>query len=41
MLGHHFYAMGQAAATAAHIVILQGLAVQDVPYQRLKHRLSG
>jgi hypothetical protein len=34
-----FMILGQSAATAAHFAIEQGVAVQDIPYDRLRARL--
>jgi hypothetical protein len=35
-----FFALGQAAGAAAAIAVAEGLAVQDVPYEKLKRDLT-
>ncbi len=35
-----FFALGQAAGTAASIAVSRGVAVQDVPYAELSARLK-
>lgn len=35
-LEHQFYAIGQACANACHAALDEGLAVQDVPYERIR-----
>jgi len=35
-----FFALGQAAGTAASMAVEHGLSVQDVPYAKLRERLD-
>ena len=39
-LEHQFHAIGQACANACDIAIREGIAVQDVPYAKLRERLE-
>ena len=36
---HQFHAIGQSCANACDLAIENGLAIQDVPYEKLKERI--